>query len=145
MLNPCNRRNVLQVLGLQTLAGSVLLGSGAESPEIATGLTPLERARLDSQAFGDLRYFFEGHTEQLKILTVGSLVLKPGQSPHPPHTHPEEEVLVITEGHGEISLEGKVSQVGPGTTVYVGSNRLHGIVNTSSSPLTFYYVKWLGK
>lgn len=76
---------------------------------------------------------------------MGSLELKSGQSPHPPHTHPEEELMIVTEGHGEISLEGKVTRVTPGSVMYAASNRLHGIVNTSSATLTFFWVKWLAK
>ncbi len=140
MQKPCNRRTILQ-----TLVGGVLLSPASPAVEIPTALTPKDRARPNPQPFGDLRVFLEGETEQLKSLVVGSLELKPGQSPHPPHTHPEEEIMLITEGHGEISLEGKVTKVGPGTIMYAGSNRMHGVVNTSSSPLTFYYFKWLGK
>jgi hypothetical protein len=28
-------------------------------------------------------------------MTAGSLRLKPGMEPHPPHTHPEEEFMLI--------------------------------------------------
>jgi quercetin dioxygenase-like cupin family protein len=139
MMNSFNRRTLLQ-----TLAGGILLARVGESGEIPTALTSLESGRHSSESFGDLRVFLEGNTEQLKSLVVGSLELKPGQSPHPPHTHPEEEIMLITEGHGEISLEGKVSEVGPGTLMYAGAKCEHGIVNTSDAPLTFYYFKWVG-
>ena len=139
MMNPLNRRTLFQ-----TLAGGILLARVGRSAEIPTALISAQSGKLNSESFGDLRVFMEGNTGQLKSLVVGSLELKPGQSPHPPHTHPEEEIMLITEGHGEISLEGKVAKVGPGTLMYAGSNREHGIVNTSSAPLTFYYFKWVG-
>ncbi|MBI1941701.1 MAG: cupin domain-containing protein [Acidobacteria bacterium] len=139
MINSFNRRTLLQ-----SLAGGILLGRVGKPAEIPTALVSPQSGKLNSESFGDLRVFLEGNTEQLKSLVVGSLELKPGQSPHPPHIHPEEEIMLITDGHGEISLEGKVSKVGPGTLMYAGSNREHGIVNTSSAPLTFYYFKWIG-
>lgn len=139
MINSFNRRTLLQ-----TLAGGILLARAGRSAEIPTALTAPESGRLASEPFGDLRVFLDGNTEQLKSLVVGSLELKPGQSPHPPHIHPEEEIMLITEGHGEISLEGKASKVGPGTLMYAGAHREHGIVNTSDAPLTFYYFKWIG-
>ncbi len=164
-MNSCDRRKILQTLAGGILASSSsaqarLRGPGplARSPadssgaspanppaEIRTAITSLDEARLDAQPFGDLRLYLEGPTEQLKSLTFGSLELKPGQSPHPPHTHPEEEIMLITQGHGEISLQGKVTAVGPGAIMYCGSNRLHGILNTGQSRLTFYYFKWVGK
>jgi quercetin dioxygenase-like cupin family protein len=139
MMNSFNRRTILQ-----TLAGGILLARAGKAATIPTALISPEGGRLTPEPFGDLRVFLEGNTEQLKSLVVGSLELKPGQSPHPPHTHPEEEIMLITEGQGEISLEGKVSKVGPGTLMYAGANREHGIVNTSAAPLTFYYFKWIG-
>ena len=75
-------------------------------------------------------------------MTAGSLVLKPGMTPHAPHQHPEEEFLLVTEGTGEISLEGKVTPVGPGSMMYSAAGKMHGITNTGKTPLTFYFYKW---
>jgi quercetin dioxygenase-like cupin family protein len=63
-------------------------------------------------------------------------------TPHPPHEHPEEEFMVVTEGTGEISLDGKVTLAGPGSIMYCGAGRLHGITNTGKTPLLFYFFKW---
>jgi quercetin dioxygenase-like cupin family protein len=140
MLTSCKRRTLLQ-----TLAGGLLLGSASSAAEIPSELVLLKDAKERSEAFGTLRLFLDGQTGQLKSLIVGSLQLKPGQAPHPPHTHPDEEVLLVTEGECEIMLEGKTTKAGLGTVMYAPSNRIHGITNTSSSPMTFYYFKYLAK
>ena len=140
MLDEPNRRTILQ-----TLAGGLLLSPALSAAEIPDAVLSKDDGRLNAQPFGDLRVFLEGQTVGLKSLTVGSLELKAGQSPHPPHQHPEEEIMLITEGHGEITLDGKVTKVGPGSVMYAGSNHVHGIVNTSEAPLTFYYFKWIGR
>jgi len=145
MIDAFDRRQLLETLASGLVFGSAASSSAGPGGEIPTRISFTEDGRLDRQPFGDLRVFLEGPTEQLKSLTVGSLELKPGQQPHPPHTHPEEEVMLITDGHGEISLGGKTTRVAPGTIMYAGSNRLHGIVNTSDKPLTFYFFKWIGK
>lgn len=100
------------------------------------------QARLTREAFGELRVYYEGSTGQVKSMTAGSLRLKPGMSPHPPHAHPEEEFMVITEGTGEIVVEGRTSKVGPGAMMYCAANKQHGIRNTGSVPLLFFYYKW---
>lgn len=100
------------------------------------------QAKVTKEPFGDLRIYFDGATDQIKSMTAGSLRLKAGMSPHPPHTHPEEEFMVITEGTGEIVLDGKVTKVGPGAMMYCGANKSHGIVNTGKTPLLFYFYKW---
>ena len=50
--------------------------------------------------------------------------------------------MILTEGSGEISVEGKVTKVAAGSSMYCGAGKLHGIVNTGKSPLLFYYFKW---
>ena len=140
MSDSISRRTILQ-----TLAAGLALAPQSGAAGIPDEVVPKEKARLSRDSFGDLRVFLDGNTEQLKGLAVGSIELKPGQAPHPAHAHPEEELMLITEGHGEISLGDQVSQAGPGAVMYCGANRLHGIVNTSNAPLTFYYIKWTAK
>lgn len=125
------------------MAGLSALAGLAAAEKIPTTTLDAAKARLTRESFGDLRIYFTGATDQINSMTAGSLLLKPGMSPHPPHTHPEEEFMVITEGTGEISLEGKIMKVGPGAMMYCAANRLHGIVNTGGKPLLFYFYKWL--
>ena len=105
----------------------------------------LDKGTTTHDSFGDTTVYFEGKTESLKSMTAGSLELKPGAEPHPPHQHPEEEFLLIAEGNGEILVHGNTVQVGPGSLMYSESNRLHGIKNTGSTPMRFYFFKWLGE
>ena len=132
-----NRRDLLKMAGLPALAAL-----GAKAASLPNATIGESRAKLVREPFGDLRIYFEGSTDQLKSMTAGSLRLKPGMTPHPPHEHPEEEFMVVTEGTGEISLEGKITKVAPGAMMYCAANRLHGIVNTGTTPLLFYFYKW---
>lgn len=101
-----------------------------------------QQSKLTNEPFGDLRIYYEGSTDQVKSMTAGSLKLKPGMSPHPPHSHPEEEFLLITEGTGEIFVDGKTAKAGPGLMMYCAANKLHGIKNTGTAPLLFFFYKW---
>jgi len=136
-------------LNRRTLLGAVaaLLASDKtlQAEEVKPFLLTPEQVKPDLHPFGRQRTFYQGGTPGLKSLAIGSLELKPGQEPHPPHTHPDEEIIVVTEGSGQIILDGTVSDVGPGAVMYVTPNYLHGIRNTGTSPLAFYYVKWVSK
>src|SRR5438874_216439 len=77
---------------------------------------------------------FNGPTDQLSTMCTGMAVLDPGASPHPPHTHPEEEFMIVAAGTGEIECAGKTTQVGPGSIMYCAGGVLHGIVNTGTTP-----------
>ncbi len=134
-----NRRNVLTVTGFA--AAARLFGApGAKLPDV---VLDANNAKTTNETFGQLRVFFEGPTDQLKSMTAGSLRLKPGMEPHPPHQHPEEEIMVVTEGSGEMLVGGKTVKVGPGSMMYCAGNKLHGVKNTGTAPLMFYYYKWM--
>ncbi|MGE5326734.1 MAG: cupin domain-containing protein, partial [Deltaproteobacteria bacterium] len=107
---------------MQTLLASLALSAAADAApgaQVPTEVLSAAKAKVTPHPFGDQRVFFEGATDQLKSLTVGSIALKAGQEPHPPHQHPEEEILLITNGPGEIFLEGKTTPVNPGDIMYV--------------------------
>ena len=99
--------------------------------------------RITHEPFGEVRMYFEGRTDLLKAMTAGGLVLEPGMSPHPPHQHPEEEFMLVAEGSGEIQIGDQVTPVSAGAMMYCAGNKLHGIVNTGKTPMTFYFYKWL--
>ncbi len=127
---------------LLKLAGLAPFGLPAAAASIPNAARAEKDAKLTREPFGDLHIYFEGATDQIRSMTAGSLRLKPGMTPHPPHQHPEEEFLLITEGTGEISLDGRIAKVAPGSMMYCAGGRLHGIVNTGKSPLLFYFYKW---
>jgi len=132
------RRDVLKTVPFLTAAPFF----GAEGPKLSNTVINASGAKVTHEAFGELRIYFQGATDQIQSMTAGSLSLKPGMSPHPPHQHPEEEFMVITEGAGEITVEGKPHQVGPGSMMYCASGHMHGITNTGQGPLLFYFYKW---
>ncbi len=101
----------------------------------------LLNAKLTHESYGDQRIYFDGSTEQLRALTVGWLALKAGMVPHPPHQHPEEEIMLVTDGSGEITVEGKPHRVAAGSMMYCAGQRMHGIT-AGAKGLTFYFYKW---
>lgn len=133
-----SRRNVLK-----WAAGANALALWAEpAGGIPNAVVDEKNAKVTEETFGEQRIYFDGPTGQLKAMTAGSLRLKPGMAPHPPHQHPEEEFMVVTEGTGEISVEGKVTRVAAGSMMFCAAGKLHGIVNTGKVPLLFYFYKW---
>jgi mannose-6-phosphate isomerase-like protein (cupin superfamily) len=134
-----NRRDILFFSALPAISAFAASGDAAKLPNIVMDQS---HAAVDRQPFGDTRVYFDGPTNQLKSMTAGSLLLKPGMSPHPPHRHAEEEIMVVTEGIGEIVVEGQVTKVGRGAMMYCAAGKLHGVKNTGTQPLLFYFYKW---
>jgi mannose-6-phosphate isomerase-like protein (cupin superfamily) len=129
------------------MAGAAALGlvariQAVEGGKLTSGTLDAPQAKVTHEVFGDLAIYFNGATDQIGSMTAGSLRLKPGMSPHPPHQHPEEEFMVITEGSGEILVEDKTTKVVAGSMMYCAGGKTHGIVNTGKVPLLFYFYKW---
>ena len=107
-------------------------GAAAKLPD---GVLDLAALTPDVQNGCRVFVHYNGPTDQLSGMVAGMCVLDPGAAPHPPHRHPEEEFLMITEGTGEIECDGKVTQVGPGAIMYCAANTLHGVLNTGLVPI----------
>jgi hypothetical protein len=75
-------------------------------------------------------------------MVVLVVALKPGQAPHPPHRHAEEEFMILAEGTGTWHLDGKELPARKGDVVYAAPWTMHGLKNTGDAPLTYYMVKW---
>lgn len=128
-----------------TLMGAALMGAGTAPAMVNDDVLEEKAAELMRHPFGDQRVYFRGETEAVRLFECGSLELKPGMSPHPPHQHPEEEILIVATGSGEIFLNGKTISAPAGTIQYCKGNAPHGIENTGDEPLLFYYAKWAQK
>jgi quercetin dioxygenase-like cupin family protein len=94
---------------------------------------------------GARRSFFQTPTATLKELEMHVTTLNPGQEPHPPHKHPEEEMIIVKEGMIESTLNGVSRPAGPGSVVFQASNEMHGIRNTGSGQATYYVIKFVPK
>ena len=55
----------------------------------------------------------------------------------PGHSHTEEHALYILEGHGGVSLDGKLHEVGPHDTVYIPPGIVHYVYADPGEDLTY--------
>jgi quercetin dioxygenase-like cupin family protein len=92
---------------------------------------------------GHVGLYVQGETPGCSSLVTGRFIVDPGKSPHPPHVHDDEEILIVESGLGEIICDGKTTKVGPGSVMYSTPNVAHGINNTTQEPLVFTFVKWI--
>ncbi|CAN5845075.1 hypothetical protein BH24BAC1_BH24BAC1_06610 [soil metagenome] len=91
---------------------------------------------------GFSRRFFRAPTATLDELECHVTTLKPGQSSHPPHQHPEEEILIIKEGLVESLVNGQMKRVGPGSVIFQASNQMHSIKNVGNELATYHVFSW---
>lgn len=153
-----NRRNFLTSLAGVTasaLAPESIAQAGEQithvdtktgGPLLQSRVVKLDSLHAEGAAPGAKAYVnFNGPTKQLAALAAGLVTLEPGARPHPPHQHPEEEIMIVGEGAGEFSINGVSTQVKTGDMIFVESNVLHGVLNTGKTRMVFYFMKTMGK
>lgn len=108
------------------------------------GPAVFERSSIEAKptAVGEVRSFFTMRTATLDQLEVHETTLNPGKMPHPPHKHPNEEMLVIRQGTVEALVKGEWKRVGPGSVIFNASNQLHGLKNVGSQPAVYTVINF---
>jgi len=91
---------------------------------------------------GEVRQVFQAPTATLDELELHVTTLLPGQSPHEPHQHPDEEVIIVQQGTVETLLGDRTQRVGPGSVIFQASNQPHAIRNVGDTPATYHVIKW---
>jgi quercetin dioxygenase-like cupin family protein len=91
---------------------------------------------------GSVRSFFKARTAALDELEAHATTLNPGQIPHPPHRHPNEELIVLEQGTLETLTSGEWKRVGPGSVIFNASNQLHGLRNVGAEPAIYHVINW---
>ena len=136
---------------------ALLLGLGWATREVAFAIERADHVRsqtvnLDQvemsedrpqgETVGKIGFYVKGDTPASRDFVTGRYAIEPGKTPHAPHVHVEEEVMIVESGHGTIFCDGKTTEVGPGSVMFTTPNAPHGINNTGKTPLVFYFVKW---
>jgi quercetin dioxygenase-like cupin family protein len=92
---------------------------------------------------------FHGATPCLPSLRCQVSTLAPGAVPHPPHTHGEEEVLVVLNGCLAVELYDPapaatpaVVTVPPGSLIYYAANQRHTIRSAGDAAARYVVYKW---
>lgn len=91
---------------------------------------------------GEVRRVVQLPTATLDELEIHITTLNPGETPHPPHKHPDEELLIVKEGTVESLVNGELKRVGPGSIVFQAANQMHAIRNVGPGPATYHVIKW---
>lgn len=91
---------------------------------------------------GAIRDLVRRPTATLDELEMHVTTLNPGLASHPPHTHPNEELVIIDAGTVETLSGGKWERLGPGSVIFNASNSPHALRNVGDTPATYHVINW---
>ena len=114
----------------------------SERPLMGSSIFDWNGVAVQPTKIGATRKFFQAPTATLDELECHVTTLNPGESPHPPHKHPDEEVIIVKEGTVESLVGDQVKRVGPGSVIFQASNQMHSIKNVGQTAATYHVIKW---
>ncbi len=135
------------------LAGFIVVLTGAfparadDAPPkpLKSGIIRFDDAKAQEADWGEMRRYFTGETSGTKDVLTAVAIVKPGKAVHRAHRHAEEEYLILAEGSGTWSLDGKEFPAKRGDILYAEPWVYHGLTNTGKEQLIFVVVRFNGK
>jgi quercetin dioxygenase-like cupin family protein len=136
-----SRRDLMVALAAAACtAGGLAIAE--ELPRMGSSVFDWNTVTAKPTEVGSVRSFFKVRTPTLEQLEVHVTTLNPGKSPHPPHRHPNEEMIIVREGTVEALTNGEWKRVGPGSVIFFASNQLHGLRNVGSIPAVYHVINF---
>ena len=136
------RRDIAVALVTACATLGVVALAQSEKPMMRSSAFDWNSIEAKPTKTGASRKVFQAPTPTLDELECHITTLNPGESPHPPHKHPDEELIIVKEGTVESTLNGKTYELGPGSVIFQASNEMHGIRNIGKTPATYHVIKW---
>jgi quercetin dioxygenase-like cupin family protein len=136
------RRDLLVALIAATLTLGGVAATSARSAVLTSTVFDWNAMTPQPNKTGFVRKVVQQPTATLDELEIHVTTLNPGETPHPPHKHPDEELLIVKEGTVESLVNGELKRVGPGSIIFQAANQPHSIRNVGSVPATYHVIKW---
>lgn len=123
-------------------AGTLLSASRAEEPLMKSAVFQWDDLSPTPTGVGAVRRVVRAPTATLDELESHITTLNANQSPHAPHQHPNEELLVLKEGTVDAYVNGEWVPVRTGGIMFFASNVPHTVRNVGDRPATYYVFNW---
>jgi quercetin dioxygenase-like cupin family protein len=119
------------------------------SAQIPTAATPVgssvflwDSLMVKQTGVGLLRPVVDAPTPTFDRFELHITTLNPGRISHPPHHHPQEEIILIKEGTVESSINGHTERLGAGSLLFFASHDVHNLTNVGTEPATYYVINF---
>ncbi len=91
---------------------------------------------------GERRDIVQQPTRTLDELEMHITTLNPHLASHAPHTHPNEEMVILKEGTLKAHVNGKEVVVNAGGILFFASMQPHAVQNIGDVPATYFVINW---
>ncbi|MDX2045825.1 MAG: cupin domain-containing protein [Chitinophagaceae bacterium] len=91
---------------------------------------------------GYRRDFFNRATSQLAQFEMHTTALNADSASHAPHTHVQEEIILILRGNVTMHIDGKLFPASYGDVVFLPSRIPHALLNTGKEQCEYFAFQW---
>jgi quercetin dioxygenase-like cupin family protein len=112
--------------------------AAAEPAKIGSTVFPWDSLEVKPTGVGERRNVAANPTATLREFECHISTLNPGNASHPPHTHPQEELIILRDGELDVHINGVNTRVGPGSLFFFASNDPHAVQNHGAKPATYF-------
>lgn len=122
------------------------LNAAAQQDTLPARVYHIADIAVSKDSSRDRLQIIDAPTSVLQHMDVHLTTLEPGMAAHPPHTHAdEEELLIVKEGSVRVTINGKSKVLLPGGLAYSLPGDEHGAVNAGRGKAVYYIVKYKTK
>jgi quercetin dioxygenase-like cupin family protein len=136
------RRDVGVALGAILVTCAVAAVAQTAPEKLGPAVFDWSKMAVKTTEVGALRDLVRQPTATLDELEMHVTTLNPGLASHPPHTHPNEELVIVREGTVEVLNGGTWKRLGPGSVIFNASNSPHALRNVGATPATYHVINW---
>jgi quercetin dioxygenase-like cupin family protein len=132
------------VFNFSTAATATMRGQAslpAATGRLGSAVFQWEQLKAEPTKTGERRGVVDLPTATMANYECHVTTIKAGVAPHPPHRHPDEEIVLVKEGQLDVTIDGVTTRAGPGSIVFVSSGDLHGWTNAGDVAATYYVMR----
>ena len=137
-----SRNFLAAALGIAATVAVVALAQTSARPLMHSRVFPWSEMKVATTKTGERRAVFDAPTPTLERFECHITTLNPGEVPHIPHRHPEEEMMIVKEGTLEVVQNDTTNRVEAGGMIFCASNEMHGMRNIGTNRATYHVLKW---
>jgi XRE family transcriptional regulator, regulator of sulfur utilization len=134
-------RSSALVLCLAAPTGAQSKPANGRCAPLTSTVFPADSGRVRASDGALFRSLIDTVTTNLARLEMHVTTLAPGKSPHPPHRHAHEEIMIVRTGTLDVLQNDVTRRAGAGAVIFEASNELHGLRNPGPDSATYVMIR----
>ena len=133
---------LVAAVSLFTGAALMTLAQSAAKPVMHSTFFNWADLKAIPTKMGERRAVFDAPTPTLAHFECHITTLNPGESPHPPHRHADEELMIVKQGTLAARQGDQTNIVAAGGIIFEASNELHGLRNIGTNQAIYFVFRF---